>query len=111
MADSMIERFEALLARGQDNALVRFTLGGAYLRAGDARRAVAHLRAALVHDPSYSAAWKLLGQALTGAGQRDEAMETYRRGIATAMAKGDRQAAKEMEVFLRRLERQSAAGD
>ena len=105
------ERFEALLASGKDGALLRFGLGMHYLKAGDAERAAQHLRRAVEQDPTYSAAWKLLGKALADSGANAEAMEAYRSGIAAAEARGDKQAAKEMTVFLRRLEKTpSAAG-
>ena len=103
------ESFEALLAAGKDNALLRFSLGLHYLNAGDAARATPHLRAAVAHDPGYSAAWKLLGRALADSGARAEAQDAYRAGIAAAERKGDKQAAKEMGVFLRRLEKQPPA--
>lgn len=99
-----VERFEALLAQGKDNALLRFGLGSQYLQAGDAARAAAHLQAAVAHDPSYSAAWKLLGKALAAEGRRDEAITAYRSGIEAADRRGDKQASREMTVFLRRLE-------
>jgi len=102
------ERFEALLAAGKDDALLRFGLGMHYLRAGDAERAALHLRAALAHDPAYSAAWKLLGKALEAGGDPEGAASAYRSGIEAAAARGDKQAAKEMAVFLRRIEK--AAG-
>jgi hypothetical protein len=51
------------------------------------------------------AAWKLYGKALTEAGESGAAIEAYRQGIAVAERRGDRQAAKEMAVFLRRLEK------
>ena len=102
------ERFEALLAAGKDNALLRFSLGMHYLKVGEPARAVPHLRAAVAHDPAYSAAWKLLGRALADTGQAPEACEAYRHGIEAAEQKGDKQAAKEMGVFLRRLDK--AAG-
>ncbi|HUO83092.1 MAG TPA: tetratricopeptide repeat protein [Gammaproteobacteria bacterium] len=101
-----IRSLEALLARGQDSALLRFSLGGECLKAGDPAAALAHLRRAVEQDPAYSAAWKLLGKAATQTGDAGEAMLAYRRGIEVAEAKGDRQAAKEMRVFLRRLEKQ-----
>ncbi len=63
-----VERFEAMLASGRDDALLRFSLGLGYLRAGDAARAAQHLRRAVEHDRDYSAAWKLLGQALARPG-------------------------------------------
>jgi Tfp pilus assembly protein PilF len=99
-----VERFEALLAQGKDNALLRFGLGSQYLQAGDAARAATHLQAAVAHDPDYSAAWKLLGKALAAEGRRDEAITAYRSGIGAADRRGDKQASREMTVFLRRLE-------
>jgi predicted Zn-dependent protease len=105
-----VERFEALLAAGKDNALLRFSLGMEYLKAGDAPRAADHLRAAIAHDAGYSAAWKLLGKALTESGDREGAMAAYTSGIAAAERRGDKQAAKEMAVFLRRLQRQEGEG-
>jgi predicted Zn-dependent protease len=99
-----IDTFEAMLAGGRDDAMVRYSLGNAYLKAGDAGRAAEHLRQAVVHDPKYSAAWKLLGRALNDAGCGDEALVAYREGIAVATARGDVQAAKEMGVFARRIE-------
>ena len=104
------ERFEALLAAGKDNALLRFSLGLQYLNGGDAARAVGHLRAAVAHDRDYSAAWKLLGRALAEEGATAEAAVAYRSGIEAAGRKGDKQAAKEMAVFLRRLEKEPPAG-
>lgn len=106
---TMIERLEAMLAQGRDSALLRFGLGSEYLRSGDGPKAAAHLREAVARDPGYSAAWKLLGLALRD-GDPETAKDAWRRGIATAEAKGDKQAAREMQVFLRRLERAGGAG-
>lgn len=94
-----------MLEAGRDNALLRFSLGNEYLKAGDAENAVTHLRAALKHDRAYSAAWKLLGRALEQSGAPGEALGAYREGIGVAESKGDKQAAKEMAVFARRLEK------
>jgi Tfp pilus assembly protein PilF len=101
-------RLEAMLAAGQDGAALRYALGSRCLEEGDAEQAVAHLEVALKFDGDYSAAWKLLGKARTAKGEEREAAETYRRGIAVANRRGDRQAAKEMTVFLKRLERASS---
>ena len=98
-----VEQLEGLLAKGQDNALLRFGLGNTWLQAGEPARAVEQLRAAVRHDPAYSAAWKLLGKALTEAGQIEAARTAYEAGIQAAETKGDVQAAREMKVFLQRL--------
>jgi predicted Zn-dependent protease len=107
---SPVERFEALLAAGKDSALLRFSLGSHYLKAGDAARAAEHLRAAVAQDKDYSAAWKLLGKALGECGDRAGAIGAYRDGIEAARRRGDKQAAKEMAVFLRRLEKDGESG-
>ena len=102
---SAIDRLEKLLEQGRDSAMLRYGLGDAYLKADEPDRAVTHLRQAVAQDPKYSAAWKLLGKALTESGSDDEAKDAYRTGIAVAEEKGDVQAAKEMRVFLKRLEK------
>src|SRR5690348_16218570 len=98
-------RVEALLASGKDSALLRFSLGMQYLAAGEPARAAEHLRRAVEQDPGYSAAWKLLGKALAESGDAAGAIIAYRDGIAAAERKGDKQAGKEMAVFLKRLEK------
>lgn len=99
----MIDNFEKILAGGKDSALLRFSLGNEYMKANEAVKASEHLQVATVLDPAYSAAWKLLGKALTQLNDGQGAAEAYRKGIAAAEAKGDKQAAKEMTVFLKRL--------
>ena len=99
---TLVANLEKQLAAGQDTAVLRFSLGNAYLST-DPARAAAHLARAVEIDPKYSAAWKLLGKALAAAGRANEARDAYTQGIAVAEAKGDIQAAKEMKVFLRRI--------
>ena len=71
-----------------------------------AEEAVVHLLMAVKHDAGFSAAWKLLGKAQLAAGNKGAAADAYRAGIAAAEKKGDRQAMKEMQVFLRRVEKE-----
>jgi Tfp pilus assembly protein PilF len=81
---SKIETFESMLAKGQDSAMLRFSLGNAYFEQGDYKKAVEHLRSALVHDPKYSAAWKMLGKAVDKTGDFNEAISVFEQGIAVA---------------------------
>ncbi|MDN3578125.1 tetratricopeptide repeat protein [Chitinimonas viridis] len=99
----MIAQLEKLLDGPRDGALLRFSLGNEYLKAGQAAQAASYYRDALVRDPAYSAAYKGLGKALEQAGQPQEALATYQQGIATATTRGDMQAAREMTVFAKRL--------
>ena len=106
MAHDLIANLEALLAKGADGATVRLALASRYLDAGDARSAVRHAEAAVELDPEYSAAWKALGRALAAAGRNADAARAYDRGAQIAERRGDRQAAKEMRVFGKRLQRE-----
>jgi Tfp pilus assembly protein PilF len=99
------EALEKMLAKGIDNALLRFGLGKAHLDGGDAAQAAEHLQRCVEFDPSYSAAWKLLGKALQAKGNADGARQAWQQGIAAAQTKGDKQAEKEMTVFMRKLDK------
>jgi predicted Zn-dependent protease len=106
MTSAVIANLLKLIGTPRDGALLRFSLGNEYLKLGDAHSAQLHLNEAVARDPGYSAAWKLLGKALADDGQAGAALAAYRQGIAVAERKGDLQAAKEMTVFARRLEKQ-----
>lgn len=100
-----IESLEKMIGGPRDGALLRFSLGNEYLKAAAPADAARHFRAAVELDPNYSAAWKVLGKALAEAGETGAARTAYEQGIAVAEAKGDIQAAKEMKVFARRIEK------
>jgi len=101
----MLKSLEKMLSQGVDNALLRFGLGKGYLDAGEFARAAEHFRRCVEFDPKYSAAWKLLGKALAEQGDSAAAEQAWTQGIAAAQAHGDKQAEKEMTVFLKRLQR------
>lgn len=100
-----INILKTMLEQGQDNLILRFGLGQALLKQGEAVSAIEHLSRALEFDPEYSAAYKLLGKAYAANEQHSQAIEAFQQGIEIAERKGDIQAAKEMKVFLKRLTR------
>jgi predicted Zn-dependent protease len=104
-----LTRLRAQLGGPRDGALLRVSIGNLLLGEGQPAAAAEEFRAAVRFDENYSAAWKLLGRALTEAGDHCAAIEAYERGIRVAEQRGDKQAAKEMTVFLRRLRK--AAGE
>ena len=99
----LLARLRAMCGGPRDGALLRVSLANVLLAQGDAAAAIAEMRRALEFDPDYSAAWKLLGKTLADNGDTAAASDAYRVGIATAITRGDKQAEKEMTVFLRRL--------
>lgn len=98
-----INALKNMLEQGQDSLILRFGLGQALLKEGEISDAIIHLNKALEFDAEYSAALKLLGKAYAKNNENDKAIDTYTRGITIAEHKGDIQAAKEMNVFLKRL--------
>ena len=103
----MLESLEKMLAKGVDNSLLRFGLGKGYLDLKDNAKAAGHLQKCVEFDPKYSAAWKLLGKAQLGLGDSAAARLAWEQGIVAAQAHGDKQAEKEMAVFLKKLDRQA----
>ena len=61
MTTTIIAKLEKLIGSARDGALLRYSLGSEWLKAGDPARAAEHLRAAIERDAQYSAAWKALG--------------------------------------------------
>jgi len=106
-----IADLEKMIATGRDSALLRLTLARLLAREELWERSAEHLQSALTQDPAYTAAWKELGQVLRAQGQNDAAAAAWQKGIEIAQTNGDKQAEKEMGVFLRRLlKSQSAKG-
>jgi len=84
---SQIDAFKAMLERGQDSEMLRFTLGNAYFA-----------------DKAYSeAAWKMLGRSLAANEELSEALNAFDRGLEAGEANGDKQTVKEITVFRRRV--------
>ena len=105
MSNPIIANLKKLVGGPRDGELLRYSLGNEYFKEGDFATAVSHLREAIRLNPRHSAAWKLLGKALTEAGDMAAAVEAYRQGIVVAEARGDVQSAKEMQVFAKRLKK------
>jgi len=98
-----IEKLRAMCGGPRDGALLRMSIANALFAQGDAAAVIVELREALRFDAGYSAAWKLLGKTLAETGDTAAAVDAYQSGIAAAIERGDKQAEKEMTVFLRRL--------
>lgn len=108
MTTTIIANLEKLLDSPRDGALLRFSLGNEWLKAGHSAKAAEYFRGTVERDPNYSAAWKLLGKALADSGENEAALDAFMQGIRIAEQKGDVQAAKEMSVFARRLSKQAS---
>jgi len=83
--------------------MLRFTLGNAYFADKQYPSAITHLREAVKLKPDYSAAWRVLGRALAANDQLNEARDAFDEGERVAEANGDKQTAKEIGVFRKRV--------
>lgn len=92
-----------LVGTARDGAMLRLTLARLLGARGDFAEAEQHLRAALDMDAGYTAAWKELGRVRQQNGDRAGAAEAWTAGIEKARENGDKQAEKEMTVFLKRV--------
>ena len=103
--EDRIAQFKEVAEEMPDDPEVRFGLAGAYLAAGQAENAVVEYRETIRLKADYSAAHRGLGRALERAGRTAEAIAAYKQGLEVATKNGDLQTVKEIDVFLRRLEK------
>lgn len=92
-----------LVGGERDSAMLRLTLARLLAAQGELAQAETHLEAALGMDAGYTAVWKELGRVRQRNDNPAGAAEAWRQGIEKARENGDKQAEKEMTVFLRRL--------
>jgi len=103
MTDEMTDRLEGMLAKGQDNPLLRFGLGSNYFNQKNHDKALEHFMVCVEQEPTHSAAWKLLGRSYMALAQKDKAEIAFQEGLKAAKLNGDKQVEKEINVFLKKL--------
>lgn len=106
-----IQQLEAVIQENSENAFLQYSLGHEYLETGDFKKAIPRLRKAIELQNTYSAAYRDLGKALSQESNFEEAEAIFIRGIKIANERGDLQTAKEMSVFLKRINPDSLDGD
>ncbi len=103
-----IEQFKRFVAQHPESAIVHYGLGNVYLKAGLAEEATESYRAVIRLKPDYTAAYRELGRALEKLEDSEGARQAYRDGIAIGAKTGDLQTVKEMQIFLRRLDKDTS---
>ena len=101
-----IETLLKLVGTERDSAMLRLTLARLLAADDELEQAEAHLEAAIGMDRDYTAAWKELGKVRKQNRDNEGAAQAWQDGIEAARANGDKQAEKEMTVFLKRLSRE-----
>ena len=98
-----IESLKSLIGTPRDSALLRMAIATTLASDGKHAEAEEHLTQATEMDPAYTAAWKQLGKVRLSLDDTEGAGKAWQSGLDVARNNGDKQAEKEMRVFLRRL--------
>ena len=107
MNASRTEMFRRLLERDPNNPMVLYSLGNEHFKEGRYEEARDHLRRAVENKPDYSVAYRMLGRAHYELREDAEAREVFTKGREVATDNGDLQTVREIDVFLRRLQKRA----
>ena len=102
--------FRKLLDRDPENPMVLYSLGTELFKEGRHSEAREYLSRAVKNKPDYSVAYRMLGRSLFELGEDEEARRVFAEGREVAQGNGDLQTVKEIDVFVRRLEKRSGGG-
>jgi predicted Zn-dependent protease len=105
METSRAEMFRRLLERDPENPMVLYSLGNELFKEEKHFEAREYLERAVRHKPDYSVAYRMLGRTLYELRQDTEARRVFAEGREVAERNGDLQTVKEIDVFVRRLEK------
>jgi predicted Zn-dependent protease len=105
MSASRTDMFRKLLQRDPTNPMVLYSLGNELFKEGRYREASDHLQRAVANKPDYSVAYRMLGRTHFELHENAEARNVFLKGKEVAQKNGDLQTLKEIDVFLRRLQK------
>jgi len=97
--------FRKLLEKDPNNPMIIYSLGNELFKEGRCEEARDLLQRAIQNKPDYSVAYRMLGRAYYELHENAEARNVFLKGKEVAHGNGDLQTVKEIDVFLRRLEK------
>ena len=105
MNASRSDMFRKLLERDPSNPMVLYSLGNELFKEGHYLEARDLLRRAVGNKPDYSVAYRRLGRAHFELEENTQARDVFLQGKEVAEDNGDLQTVKEIDFFLRRLQK------
>ncbi|MBI4748926.1 MAG: tetratricopeptide repeat protein [Acidobacteria bacterium] len=100
MSKSRIEVFTTLLEKQPTDPMIWYGLANEYFKISDWAKAVEALQKVVEFNPSYTAAYQMLGSALANLGNTPEARQIWERGVLVATETGAWKARQHMEGLL-----------
>ena len=105
MNASRSDMFRKLLERDPENPMILYSSGNELFKEGRYEEARDLLQRTIENKPDYSVAYRMLGRAHYELHENTEARNVFLKGKVVAHENGDLQTIKEIDVFLRRLEK------
>jgi uncharacterized protein HemY len=105
MNASRSDMFRKLLEKDPKNPMILYSLGNELFKEEHYTEARDLLQRAIENKPDYSVAYRMLGRAHFELHENAEARSVFLKGKAVAQENGDLQTVKEIDVFMRRLEK------
>lgn len=101
--EERIVMFKQVLEIDPQDQVANFGLGSIYLETGRYQEGLEPLKTVIEAHKDYSAAYLLLGKTWEKLANKEEAIETYKKGIAAASKKGDLMPLKDMQNRMNQL--------
>jgi predicted Zn-dependent protease len=108
MSQSRIEAFKGLLAEQPDEAMIWYGLANEYIKLEQWPDATEALQNVIRCNADYTAAYQMLGSALSSQGKTDEARRVWAEGLEVAARTGAWNARAHMERLLAQTNSQPA---
>ncbi len=94
-----------ILALDPKNSFARYGIAMELVNLGETDEALKEFDTLLANDPDYTAGYFMAAQTLANTGQRGQAIDRLKAGIACAARTGNRHALSEMQGMLDELDR------
>ena len=101
--EERVVMFKQVLEIDPQDQVANFGLGSIYLETGRYQEGLEPLKTVIEAHKDYSAAYLLLGKTWEKLANKEEAIDTYKKGIAAASKKGDLMPLKDMQNRMNQL--------
>ncbi len=104
MQNDRLQALRAFHEEDPDDAFVRFALAQEYRKRGNAKEALRFFEDLIAENPEYVGTWYHLGKLYEELGRKQDAMRTWRQGVAVAGRQRDAHAQAELRDALMQID-------